>query len=163
MESLELFPIELYYLILDFCEFKAKINFIQTCKYYYSNLYIYDLMNVESKYLSLLNDNILQQNKFKLVTKLNANYNTEITDVSFMKNLTELYGNGNCGINEKGIKGLSLVKLDVYSNTKITNVSFMKNLTELNASGSCGINQEGIEGLSLIKLNTFGNAKINNI
>ena len=149
---IELFPIELWVVILEFCEFKTKIKLIQSCQYFNYNLYIYDLINIDNKYLELLKNSILQQYKFRFVVKLNAKYSSKITNVSFMKNLKELNAEGYYGINQKSIEGLDLVKLDVSYNSKITNVSFMKNLKEFSARGSCGINQEGIEGLDLVKL-----------
>jgi len=78
-----------------------------------------------------------------------------------MKSLQILYAFGECGINQKGIEGLNLIKLYARNNSKITNVSYMKSLQILDASSSiCGINQKGIEGLNLIQLYAHGNSKI---
>ena len=45
-----------------------------------------------------------------------------------MKNLKILDASYHCGIDQKGIEGLNLIKLDVYKNEKINNVSFMKKI-----------------------------------
>ena len=77
-----------------------------------------------------------------------------------MKSLQILYAFGECGINQKGIEGLNLIKLNARNNSKITNVSHMKSLQILNATGYCGIDQRGIEGLNLIELYVSYNSKI---
>ena len=43
--------------------------------------------------------------------KLDANYNSKITNVNFMTKLKELYDEDDCGIDDQGIKGLNLEKL----------------------------------------------------
>ena len=78
-------------------------------------------MNIDDKYLKLLVNDILQQHKFRFVVKLNAWNNSNITNVSFMKNLKELDAAEFCGIDQEGIEGLDLVKLDAWHNPKIIN------------------------------------------
>ena len=80
-------------------------------------------MNIDDKYLRLLQNNILEQHKFQFVIKLDASSNSKITNVSSMKNLKELDAGGDsCGINQEGIEGLDLVKLDAWNNSKITSL-----------------------------------------
>ena len=77
-----------------------------------------------------------------------------------MRNLKELCASGNCGIDQKGIKGLDSIKLDASGNSKINNVNRMINLKELDASENFRINQLGINELDLIKLNVWNNPNI---
>jgi len=55
---------------------------------------IKNLYYIDMKYLSKLDDNILQNYKF--ATKLYAGYNPKITNVNHMTKLKELNANGNC-------------------------------------------------------------------
>src|SRR5438309_1323301 len=64
---------------------------------------------------------------------------TDLTNLSFMKNLKILNAGGYCEIDQNGIDGLDLIELDVGYNLRIANVSFMKNLKKLSANGyDCG-------------------------
>jgi hypothetical protein len=45
-----------------------------------------------------------------------------------MTNLTTLNAEGNCGIDDNGIKNLNLIKLFASANRKITDVTHMTNL-----------------------------------
>ena len=94
-----------------------------------------------------LTEDILKKHKF--IKYLNAENNKKIKDISWMKNLKELYAGVDSEIDQMGIEELNLIKLKVNNNSKIKNVSWMKNLKELYADGTCGIDQ------SLIKL-SFG-------
>jgi hypothetical protein len=123
-------------------------------------LQIYDLYNIERKYLDLLNDKILLNYPF--VKYLNASYNPTITNVNHMQNLSEL--DASCsGINDIGIIKLNLEKLNISRNNKISNLNHMNKLVELDASGCSGIYDNGIKHLNLIKLNVMFNKNITNI
>ena len=109
---------------------------------------------------------------------MNADNNSKINNVSFIKNLQILYACANCGIDQNGINGLNLISLNADENEKINDASFMKNLREctstlsqsvartlqiLVAGGNCGIKQNGIAGLNLIELDAFDNKEIKNV
>jgi hypothetical protein len=148
------------YIIFGFLDFLSKIRLKSTSKYL-NVLKIYDLKNIEQKYLTLLNDNILSTYYF--VEYLNASNNKNITNVNHMSKLIELDASGKCGINDYGIEKLNLVKLNANNNLKITNVNHMNKLIELYACGICGIDDYGIEKINLLFLNAYKNSQITNI
>src|SRR5207302_1343481 len=149
---------------LELTDFETQIRLFQTCHYLNNNLKIYDLCNINEKYLNGLNDKILKQRKFVRVIKLSATFNSKIKNVSFMTNLQKLNINGeNCGVNQSEIDGLNLIELYAYDNNKIKNVSFMTNLRKLAIEENCGVNQNGINGLNLIELYANNNNKIKNV
>ena len=50
---------------------------------------------------------------YLFLIKLDVWDNTKITNVPFIKNLTEPNASWNCGINQENIKELNLIKLNV--------------------------------------------------
>ena len=92
--------------IFNLLDLKSQINMISIFHYLKNNIFITDiypnykkiLRNLTTKILRNLTTKILKQKIFINVTKLNANYNPLITDISFMKKLKILYANGKCGI-----------------------------------------------------------------
>ena len=137
---------------------------ISTCSYFRNNLLITDLYSISQKYLQKLTTDVLKYPIFSHVTKLNAGFNKNITNVSFMKSLQILNTKHSCGIDQMGIHELKLVKLIITNNINITNVSFMKSLKLLDISGyNCCMNQNGINGLELVKLNASNNRQIINV
>jgi hypothetical protein len=153
---------DITYIIFGFLDFLSKIKFRCVSKYMHK-LEIYDFNNIPLKYIQLLNDEILLNYPF--IKYLNASTNSKITNVNHMDKLIELNASGyRCGINNKGIQKVNLIKLNASDNPKITNVNHMNKLIELNANGyCCGINNEGIQKLNLINLNTSNNPKITNV
>jgi hypothetical protein len=85
----------------------------------------------------------------------------DIYDVNMLTNLEQLYAEGDCGIDNNSIQGLtSLRVLHVKNNARVTNVNHLTNLEQLYADGYCGIDQNGIQGLtSLRELNAKDNKK----
>ena len=121
MEIITSQPIDILNKILNNCYVKDQIHFISSCKKLFYILFVNDLSSIPTKNLD---NNILKQQKFKNLQKLDAS--------------------GSCGINQNGICGLNfLKKLYAYDNLKIVNVSFMHNLEILSAGGNCGIDQNG--------------------
>jgi hypothetical protein len=91
-----------------------------------------------------------------------------------MIKLEELNAGGRCGIDQKGIENLALLRvLNASENGQITNVNHLTKLEKLNACGSeyrlfmnnySGIDQKGIENLTTLRiLNAKGNNKITNV
>src|SRR6201996_7721734 len=143
--------------IFNFCDFKSQLYLSSSCKLFNNNLLITDLYNINYNVRSLLNDKILKQSKYKHVTKLYANNNKKIKDVSQMAStLKILNAGGCCGIDQNGIKDLHLTKLNASDNKKIKDVSQMAStLKILNAGGYCGIDQNSIKKLYLTKLYAY--------
>src|SRR5438445_12871210 len=95
-------PIELFQIILGFSNFECQIRLAQLNKYLHDNLQIYDFLNIDTKYLQLLSNNILK--KCKYIKQLNASDNPNITDegIKHMK-LHTLYAARNEYITDEGI------------------------------------------------------------
>jgi hypothetical protein len=145
-------------IILNILKLKDQINYLSTCRTFYYHLTIETLTEL------CLKQNVINNRIFRNVLSLDASYNSNIKDVSFMKNLKFLDAHGSCGIDQKGIDGLDLIKLNIDNNDNIKNVSFMKNLKVLWASdnrfcGYCKFGQNGIHGLNLIQLHVNNNEK----
>src|SRR3989304_4882712 len=151
------------YLINKFICFNSLINLSCTCKYFYYNIYITDLLNVKNKYLDKLTDVILMQPKYVYVRFLNANDNCKITTVNHMTKLENLAAEYRCGINDDGIRNINLKVLNASYNSKITMVNHMTRLEKLWAGYSCGINDEGIRNINLKMLCATNNSKITTV
>ena len=154
-------PIEIWQVIVNFCDSLNQIRFCQISKFANSYLRVTDLYNLDNKLLGKLNDEIIK--KYPFVVELDACNNNKITNVSGMRSLKKLDTRGNCGINDAGIAGLQLVELNASYNKKITNVSEMQSLKKLDAIGDCGIDDAGIAGLQLVELDAESNEKITNV
>src|ERR1700742_2394045 len=130
---MDIFNLSIYDLqnIFYFCDFKSQLYLSSCCKFLNNNLLIVDLYNINYNVSSLINDKILKQSKYKHITKLYAANNKKIKDVSHIASTLKisikiiLYANGNCGIDQNGIKDLHLTKLYANSNIKIKDVSHM--------------------------------------
>src|SRR4051812_22986945 len=121
---------------------KSKIRLLKTCHLTYDIFQITHLYYADIKILRQLNDTILKLKIFQHISELDASYNREFKNLSFLKNLKKLRAVGNCGITQDCINGLNLVELIASYNCGIINVSFMTNLKKLNANGNyCGIDQ----------------------
>ena len=103
-----------------------------------------------------LTDNILKQNKFSKLIKLNVENNKNITTCEpFKDTLIELNASGyNCGINDNGLKKCHKIQiLYANNNNKITTCEPFKNtLIKLYAFCYCGINDEGLKNCNKIKI-----------
>src|ERR1700742_2716666 len=93
--------------IFYFCDFKSQLYLLSSCKFFNNKLLITNLYNINKNIRYSLNDNILKQLKYKHITKLYADDNKKIKDVSQMTSLKILYANGNCGIDQNSIKDLN--------------------------------------------------------
>ena len=129
-------------------DLKNITNLYNLNKDHQSNIIITNLYDILQKYRNRLNQQIIEQNKYKNVEKLNVNDNEKIENVNdnekienvnHMKETQVVYdgqklcllkilhcGN-NCGINQNGITKLNLIELNANGNKKITNVNHMKN------------------------------------
>jgi len=153
--------------ILNYCDIRSQLKLFTLGHYLHYRLLINILCDSKT-----VTENILRQNKYRHLLKLDVRNNPNITNVSFLTNLIELNASGSdCGINQDGIKGLKLRKLNINTNSKIVNVSFMTTLVALNIGrycvptyhDKCNVNQDGIDGLNLVKLDAFHNSKITNV
>ncbi|MCV4594264.1 hypothetical protein OFC51_35010, partial [Escherichia coli] len=77
-----------------------------------NNISIIDLFHIDEYYLSNLTTEILKYEIFNNVKLLNADYNENITDVSFLKSLKVLHAKWSCGIKQWSIEDLPLIVLN---------------------------------------------------
>src|SRR5882724_472483 len=127
-------PIDCWNIIQQQCDFPSQIALVSTTKEFHTDLKILDLYHIDDRYLSKLTDEILKYPIFDQVELLDADNNSNITDISFMASLKVLNARHHCGINQNGIKGLNLVTLNASNNSHIVDVSFMTRLKILDAS-----------------------------
>jgi hypothetical protein len=149
-------------IIFPHLDFHSQTNFRMTCKRYYQKKgggFVLNHHEIPKYYLKRLTNEILSIHN---ITTLDAADYPKITDINGMTRLKILYAENDCGIGDRGIKRLNLVKLCCNNNPKITNVSHMTNLRILEADGICGIGDEGIAGLKLEKFSYDCNTKITN-
>src|SRR5439155_2776860 len=111
MESLYL---DLLKLIFNKLDFLSQIRFRQICKFYYNNLQIIDLYNIDYKYRILLNDKILKN--YSYTEYLNASHMENIKNINHMKNLKILDCGWNFSISDKDIIDLNLIELNISNN-----------------------------------------------
>lgn len=147
--------IDIWRLIMEYIEFIDKIRIIRINTETYSNLKIYDLYDISYLYLSKLTDNILKQNIYRDVAKLNLYYTSNVTDINHLKQIDVLDISINpyieSGINNNGIRDLNPKYLNIDNNINITNINHMSNLIELEACGTI-ISFGGICKLNLKKI-----------
>src|SRR5439155_584370 len=147
--------LDLLNLIFNKLDFLNQIRLKQVCKFYYNNLHIIDLYNIDYKYKKLLNDEILKN--YHYIKYLDVWNNPKIKNISHMKNLKKLHCSDYCSISNEDIKDLDLIELYANNNPKITNINHMKNLKKLNCSDTCAISDKVIKDLDLIELYAGGN------
>jgi hypothetical protein len=158
-----------HFLIFDYLDFIEKIRYRRICKKF-KLLRITDFHDIDTKYLTKMNDDILKQHKY--ITKLYASGNAHITDVNNLVNLKKLSASGFnnndsgihslpiCGLSNKGIHNINLEVLDASDNKGITKIKHMTNLTKLWINGECGVCQEEINNLNPEELNANNNKNI---
>ena len=125
--TIDLIGVHVWQHILELLDFKTQMRWISSCRYFWYNLYITNLYDIDYKYLNRLSDDILKYWIFRNVIQLNANNNEKITDVSHMKSLKRLGAGRSSCIDQQGITGLDLIELDASSNNKITDFEDIKN------------------------------------
>jgi len=162
MATLDLIA-ELYQIIFEYCtELTTKLALMQACKHLYHNLYMDGLLciTVISK-LNITSD-ILRQPKYQKIQYLGVGSCRQITDLSFLSNLTHLscglYGYP-YGVTQETIQNLNLTYLDASNNSFITNVSHLTLLEELHMGRKCGIDPLTIYHLPINRLNISANHK----
>ena len=118
-------PLEIWkFEIFPKLDILSQLRLRATCKYFYTNLDITDLYNIDYKYREKLTDEILL--KYPKLEKLNAWNNPKITKISYLKNLKILNASDNSGINDESLIGLDLVELNVNDNPKITKINSLE-------------------------------------
>ena len=140
---------------------KCQIRFIQTSKYFNTNLQIIDLYYIDQATREKLSDKILIN--YKQVEKLDAWGNVKIRDVQYLTKLKKINCGWMSGVSDKNIKDLKLIELNAANNGKIKNINHMTTLKKLNCIGFCECSDEDIKDLNLILLNARCNTKIKNI
>ena len=117
--------LDLLNLIFNKLDFLNQIRLKQVCKFYYNNLHIIDLYNIDYKYKKLLNDEILKN--YHYIKYLDVWNNPKIKNISHMKNLKKLDCSFQCEISDEDIKDLCLIKLYTRGNPRIKNINNRKN------------------------------------
>jgi hypothetical protein len=101
---------ELWQISCDYLGFSDQLNLLNINKEFNKKLYIRELYrNIPRQTRVKLNDNILQQSKYRKLEVLYATHNPNITNVNHLTNLKVLHASGYCGITNNGIR--DLVKL----------------------------------------------------
>ena len=105
---------------LYFYDLKDTTNLYNLNKDHQGNIRIINLYDILQKNRNRLDQQIIEQNKYKNVEKLNIDDNEKIKNVNHMKKtLKKLNCNWNCGIDQNGISELNLIALYAYDNEKI--------------------------------------------
>src|SRR5438067_393378 len=63
---------DIWKIIFDLLDFKSQINLLSTCRFFYWTLKIIDLYNIDEIYIHKLTNQIIEQNKYKYLKKLNV-------------------------------------------------------------------------------------------
>src|SRR5271154_4121388 len=156
-------PLDIWYAILQHCDFLSRLRLISVCSTFYHSLFITDMYDIPNAYKNKLTNLTLKQKKFSKIIRLNISKKNDINDVLFLTNLKQLNISHDCGVDQSGICGLDLSKLNASFNDKIKDVSFMSSLKKLNICDNHEIDQDGIRGLNLTELKVSHNQKIKNI
>lgn len=144
-------------------DLKDVVNLYDLNTIFQKNIVIKNLYIIPSKYLSKINQKIIEQSKFKHIEQLCLCYNISVSDIGCLKNtLKKLDCGGDSLLSQNSILELKIVELDVSHNKKIYDVNHLKNtLKILNCTGfNCGIDDNGISELKLDKLYSNGNYKV---
>lgn len=151
--------IDIWQEIINNLDLLDMIHVIMTCKEFYHKLYIKKIRNHPR-----MTTEILKQPKFSKAIQLDADNNSNITDVYFLKNLRYLSIRTKTGIDKDGLKQLDLYSLDMAYNPIKFDLSSLRNLRLLNIRGrECQIDQNDIEKMNLEELIVVDNPHINNI
>jgi hypothetical protein len=163
-------PLHLLQEITDFCDIKCILSIV-CCNKLFTKLYIKDLSGYEddledSFKLCRITDEILLQNKYKKLSKLNL-HGGNLTNFDHLLKLKELtvcninYHHNNIN-NECLINCSSLTYLNLFNHSRVSDINSLINLKILIASGPmCGIDNDGIKKcLNLVKLDMRENKKI---
>lgn len=114
--------VDILRIIVNFCQLKNQIECTGANKCVYSNIYIFSL----NCYGLNIDQNILER-KFSKLKILNCRYNSDTNSVKHLEyTLEELNCNGICGIDQKGISELNILKSPYCAhNDKIINVNHL--------------------------------------
>jgi hypothetical protein len=127
----------------DYLDFESQINLQKTIKFSLTNMYITNKLSIK------ITDDILKKNIY--LKKLNLYYNTQVTDIRFLKNLTTLNIGGKCKINIDRINCSKIKTLNITNNINITDLSRFEVLENLVMDGICGVEIEEISKLKNLK------------
>jgi len=112
------YPLDIWDDIFQRCDLLSQLNLFAVCSDFYRSFSITDLYNIPEKYRNRLTILVLRQTKFGRLVQLNVGGNKHVTDVSFLTALKNLNVNGQCGVDQQGIKGLNLRVLYAAGNEK---------------------------------------------
>ena len=127
----------------DYLDFESQINLQKTIKFSLTNMYITNKLSIK------ITDDILKKNIY--LKKLNLYYNTQVTDIRFLKNLTTLNIGGKWKINIDRINCSKIKTLNITNNINITDLGRFEVLENLVMDGICGVEIEEISKLKNLK------------
>lgn len=135
---------DIVYEIFHRCNFSSKLNLLATCRLFYDQLFLTNLVMIPVSKLRLLTDEILSQKKFSRLTELQILPRARIKHIPTSLKTLILYGNN---IGQEEIKRLDLQKIVLYNNRNINDISFMKNLRIVTIRDRrCSLTQDSISG-----------------
>ena len=157
-------------------DLKDVINLYNLNKDHQNNIKIINLYDIPEKYLKRLDQQIIEQHKFRFVEKLNLCNNENIKNVNHMKTLKILDCCGrNNVVNQNGISELNLIAINIFDNKNIK-INYMKYTLKVLEFFSFEadqfdfflrankLDQNGIININLIKLFEYcENKKIKNV
>ena len=158
--------IDVWQEIMNYCDLPIQIRLNTICKLFHNNLYITELdvdpsTDGKHEYWSKFDASILEQRKFRNLTKLFASDNNTMKFMPTLNKLRTLDASIKCNISKMTMTQLNLIELNIFNNNKMYNISHMTKLKKLNISSYwCGVEQKNIAGLNLIELDASNNDKI---
>lgn len=148
-------------------DLKDQMNMYHLTREHEMNLKITDLYDIPEKYLHKIDQNLIKQDKYRTLKRLNLAGNRKITDVNHLLDLEELDCSYiDCAIKQDGIKRIvKFKKLNIHDNFGITDLNHLTELVELNCSGDYyEIKQDGIKSIvNLEVLIAWDCSGINNV
>ena len=158
---------ELYILIYDFLSFKSKLH-MRIVSREFKSFTITDLNDLKYKYTIKLTDEILNQNVYRNLLKLNMHGFDDkkaITSLNHFTKLKVLYvGHFSCTISTDMINNLiNLEELYMCNNKHINDLNTLKSLKILEACCDCGLGDSGIKKLNLIQMDINDNPRITDL
>ena len=130
--------LDIHQLVSDFFpDLKDVINLYNLDRDHQNYIHINDLYNFSDKYYDKISQNLIQQNKFKFVKKLNVI--NSIDNIDHLEHILVLdccSGSIESKIDQKSIdKQKKLIKLDVFNNLNVFDVNHLIHLKKLKCHG----------------------------
>lgn len=140
-----------------------KLNIYHLTRTHENNIIIDDLMVIPYKYIHKINQDILLQNKYKNIKKLDINNNKLVYDINHLENLVVLDCHGDCNLRNDGLNKLKNIQiLCLAQNGIIEDINNLEKLRKLDCSSrvvklngkyiSCALKQSGIMNIKNLQV-----------